>query len=177
MLNLWVPGETSADEYDELGAGEARMAHCEEFCRYLKQIDSRLDLVFAKAHATWTPHPGRWHIIRRNEGAPWSFWAVLAEDGESYSEPYERHLQALKARDSAANPRLWEEHRKAVARERLDRQLRADERHAQFREGLSDRLDHLFDARIATDGAAGSTLERILGAAQATTAPTVREAA
>jgi hypothetical protein len=148
-LNLWLP-ETSAEEWDPAAAAGKSTGHALQFRAYLQDIDSRLDLVWVKDQAASFPEHcwNRWLMVRWNEGAPPTFWVVQDPDG-GYCEPDERHLEALRAIDSAARPDVWRRHQQSVARRNADAQWRKDETHRRFREELADRLDHIFDARIA----------------------------
>ena len=151
--DLWLP-HSVADEYEvSVTQGEAGVEKAAEFRARLKDVDERLDLIWVKVSAEGWEHPGRWHIVRQmTQHAAASYWAVLAEDGEGYSDPEERHFEALQERDSWAHPDAWRRYRMRRDAERREIASRQTERSREFREKLDERLASVFDGRIAVTG-------------------------
>jgi hypothetical protein len=147
MPELWLPENEDAED---LAHGDAlgHIVKAQEFRAQLKAIDARLDLVWAKPGSQSVPQDERWYIIRRGDAGLGGIWMVANPDG-SYCDPDERHLEALMARDGNRHPDVWRRVRAARMERKLMREKRREEQREQFRETLLDRLDHLYDARIA----------------------------
>ncbi len=144
MSTIYLPG-SAAMEYDEQAARS--MAAARAFLAELKLIDSRLELIWARPNAE-SLDGGFWYIVRRNEHAPDTYWQV--NDGEGvYADPEWRHLERLKAADASAHPRIYEDYRRRCDADRAAGEKSRQERHAEFRERLMERLAHVFDTQIA----------------------------
>lgn len=152
---IYVPGDgidwpesdlDFTEEWDEATA----IDQCVDFRRALKQIDSRLDLIYAKEGAK-ALKGNRWYIIRRNDNLPPQLWEIEDENGE-YCEPDERHMRRFLEGDTARHPDLYRKFEQA----RVDRKLRAEkaieDKSEEFRSKLGERLNHVFDGRIAVTG-------------------------
>jgi hypothetical protein len=133
------------EELDYEAAGD--LAHCRLFLVWLKDLDSRLDLLFAKPGAKVLDE-GYWYIYRKNEGFPPSFWKVCNDDG-SYCVPDERHIKRLQQIDSASHPDLWRQYEKRKADARRAGEKTSEEQHREFREKLEERLKSLYGTSIA----------------------------
>lgn len=112
-IGLYVPEHVQADMEREAMA-DKHIARGLLFDSYLKQIDSRLELVWVKERAT-APGlvPGRWHIRRLNDETLDTYIPLVGPNGE-YTEPHSGHLEALKRGD------LW--NRNVVAELRKERE-------------------------------------------------------
>jgi hypothetical protein len=168
VLNFWLP-ETARDEWSTVNEAERATLDAAIFDGLLKQIDPRLQLRWIKAGARSFPEDcwARWLIVRLNEGTYPTYWVVQNPDG-SYSEPDERHLEALRSLDEASHPGVYQRYRKRLAAEAADRQYRKTEKRREFRETLLDRLNHVFDVRVAVTAA---HKEKLSGEDQGAAAP------
>ena len=126
--------------------GQARL-----FQAMLKERDVRLDLLWAKPGAKLLDG-GYWYIIRRNEGAPASYWKVEDEDGKPCA-PGDRHLAELDRIDAAKHPDAYRQYRKRQDALRAAGEKTSDEMHREFREKLEERLASVYDTRIAVTAA------------------------
>lgn len=137
-----VLSDRTSEQIDYDAAGE--VAHARLFLVGLKEIDPRLDLVYAKPNSTLL-QGGYWYIVRRNDDAPPAFWVVQNDDG-SPCAPDERHLQRMHEMDTARNGgyeafnRGRDEAKKKAERERV-------ETHREFREKLDEKLAHLYGSK------------------------------
>lgn len=148
MLNFWLP-ETARESWASTGEMQVRAA--EEFRLLLLSIDERLDLRFIKQNATNLPAEwrGHWVVLRHNGGGvPPTVLLVQDEKGLPCA-PDERHLRALQERDAERHPDVWRKVRMDSQERQRRSQLALEEKSAEFQESLLDRLDHLFDVRIA----------------------------
>lgn len=135
----------ATDEYNEADA----IDQCVDFRRWLKEVDSRFDLVYVKVGAKSWPKDNRWYIVRRNDnGLPANIWVVEDEQGD-YCEPNERHAARLREMDAAAHPRLWDDIQKRRAKKALDVELRHEATRDEFRTKLGERLDSIFGSSVA----------------------------
>lgn len=115
------------------------LATMNEFNYELQQIDPLLEIVRAGDRIDpGTPlKPGYWHVIRRNEGAPWSVMVVEGENGE-YVEPTSRLFEKLRQGDlwspenmkriETARQKATEAAERMKTRERQERQQELMER-------------------------------------------------
>src|SRR4051812_16876005 len=148
MFNLWLP-ETVRDEWDPANDAANQLGIAAHVNRELKRLDARLDLIWVKPGAENFPDPGRWHVVRWNEGVPPTFWAWVTPDG-GYLEPSLQIVEWMKAKDiSRGGPTAYDQ--AVAARERRKAQAEQHRRAAldQFGEELRERADHLADARIS----------------------------
>lgn len=140
---LVIPGH-AAEEYDP--QPDARIAY--ELNTLLRIIDDRLRCFWVRVNATSFEHPGRWHIGRFHSNPEFNtYWVICNEDG-SYCEPQERHLQRLLQYDTHARNR-YADIEKARTTRKAEKRKQMEDTRARFRDELQDRLDHLYDARIA----------------------------
>lgn len=163
---IFLPGH----HVDEATDGAfADLAVAQAFNKLLKAIDPCLKLAWVPENAASFENPGRWHIVRENPHNPEfnTYWVVQTPDGR-YCEPQEMHLERLKAMDTFAGKRMDLE----IANARSERKKRAAQRmedaRREFRETLAERLDHIYDARIAIspamkDRAMAPTPKALLG--------------
>lgn len=145
MSNPQIPLDvlSATDEY----VVAEKLASAVMFRRRLKEIDSRLDLIFVHERSIVFPDSPRYYIIRRNDVGPTAYWVIQTPDGE-YCEPGEEHIQALQRKD-AASRNLADELRRAHEKAELEKQKAKVARSEQFREALNERLSHVLDTRIA----------------------------
>ena len=144
--NIYLPG-TYADEVDLEAAKSYASAML--FREWLKEIDPRLDIVWAKAGSK-NIRGERWYIIRRNDNAPISWWMV--NDGtpdEGYADPGPEHIERLRQMDSAARPGAWHEYRKRCEERERQGKRKREEIFARMREALEERLAHEYDTSIS----------------------------
>ncbi len=157
VADLWTPEQSNA-ELDQLVTRRLR-DHVAEGGRLeheLRKVDPQLRVGFIgeKAPRQWGIIPGRWHVIRLNDGAPPYFLPIAGDDGE-YLEPSFQIIEEMKSRD------LW----KAGAMEGLmrRRQEETDRRQKEAdnrREGLKDESAHTFRAAKRVSGEGGMTKRR-----------------
>ena len=119
-----------------------------EWRKLLKEVDPRLDLIYAKPNAVAFPIPDRWYIIRRNEAAPVAFWVVQDENG-TYCPFSQAHFDRFRQGDTATNPDLWKKMAGAAMARKERAQRAMDEKRAEFRERLLERLDHNHETTVA----------------------------
>lgn len=144
-MSVWVPPKVARELVDERNRFNAEMAErmevnrlageMDRFNYQLRQIDDKLELVFipASADVGTTPcRPGYFHVVRRNEGAPWSVMVVEGEHGEPV-EPTSRLFQKLRESD-LWNPDVM---RSVRDKERLAEEAyeREKQREAEARQG------------------------------------------
>jgi hypothetical protein len=146
-VGLWLPpsAQPLVDERHAVDAERAQLADdhmhrlLEDVRRInaeLRRIDSHLELVFVGDRAPdLLPEvrPGRWHVVRRNPGAPDTWMPVVGPAGE-YVEPtsriFERLAQGDMWRDEYGHRARRRQAHAAAERERrrdLDREQRATE--------------------------------------------------
>ena len=129
----------------------------------LADVDHRLKLAFSKPGGNAEKRvlePGYWYILRFDQhgGAP-DYWRITekggldGEHGDGYSHPEWAHIEALKSRDSWRHPRVWQEFEKRRRDAARAREKRSEELHAEFKEKLLERLDHLYRPQIAVTAA------------------------
>lgn len=129
----------------------------------LKARDSRLSLIFVKPGSVVFPYSPMWYIVRRNDNAPQSFWAI--HDGEyGYCRPTQRHLDAFFSTDAAARPDLRDQIVKQRHRELEAKEKARQEKHREFREKLTERLAHEFDASVPVTGKMKKAFKGVAGA-------------
>lgn len=111
----------------------------QEFNHDLKAVDHRLQLVWCPDPAPLEAaaagaQPGRWNVVRHNEGAPLSCIPLVGEDGE-YREPGAWVFDMLKRSDlwnsSVTHDRRRREKEIAAAKERREA-LETEERQARL---------------------------------------------
>lgn len=100
----------------------------------LEQIDHRLELVMV---GRWDDHPGgvipyRWHILRRNEAGPDSYWPIVGPN-DSFREMGSDVIEDFKGRD-LWNPTVRHEV-ETVRRRRAASEERAKETRKEARVG------------------------------------------
>ena len=146
-MTLWLPENEHVDEFifANMMRTDPRVG---EFTKQLKQLDERLDLVYAKPNAKFVSKGDRWYIIRRGDNGIGGMWICEDENGD-FTFPNESHLNALKALDvqrhGDVNDRLAKEREKKKNQAELDKVARKE----LFRSELEDRVAHNHDARIA----------------------------
>lgn len=146
-LGLWVPDETR-EEFAIAEHAEGDVDIALAFRRKLKDVDSRLDLIWVKSNATSFPVTRRWYITRKtNEGKYSAFWIVQTDTGK-YCPPTDQHFEALMARDSWAHPDVWNRLRRTRQTEQRQAAGRREEQRREFREKLLEQLD--FNHRVQT---------------------------
>jgi hypothetical protein len=136
--------DAQAEEYDihaARGIGYAVGAR-----KLLKEIDSRLDVIWAKEGST-SLQGGRWYIVRNNDDAPPTYWCVQNPDG-SYADIGPEHVERMKAIDAAAHPGLYKRFRDAETKRRLANKKTSEDKHREFREKLEERIASMMDASI-----------------------------
>lgn len=166
---MWLPASIEADlaagrmdfaaKVDRLVDSETRrqLETVKRFNKELKGIDPYLELVFVSMPRDWPageePPPGvvfdRWHVLRRNPGAPPTFIALTREDG-GYVEPTSRVFDRLRQAD-LWNGDVAKRHRTAMARQAEQRARAADARRAEAREEIALRLKALENPGINFD--------------------------
>lgn len=144
---MWVPPNVArelAEGREQFNAelGERLSQHralevMQEFNRELQRIDPLLELMFVpdRADVSGTPlRRGFWHVLRRNEGAPWLVIPVEDEHGNP-AEPSSRLFERLRQGD------MWNA-RSQRERARLEReaQLAAERQKAREREARQDEI-------------------------------------
>lgn len=142
-VDLWLPQDVAKEQQVD---GQLQLARY--WSKVVKTLDPELSLVLAGDRAQPPLVPGRWHVRRRNQGAPDSYMPVTGPEGE-YREPDEQMLVELRRRDSwrtadALDRMLADKHRDV---ERQQRELK--------REQLRDHAAEDFRAarRVAGDEA------------------------
>jgi hypothetical protein len=85
-------------EREEMVDRQMQAAH--SLYRSLQALDHRLDLVFIsdRADPEYGVVPGRWHVTRKNDGAPDSYIPIVGRKGE-YVEPHSGIVVELQERD------------------------------------------------------------------------------
>jgi len=153
MSDLILP-ENVLDATEEYVAADAAhdVGMAIAFQAELKKRDSRLTLIFVKEGAETFPKSPRWYVVRRNEETVDTYWVIEDEHGE-YSEPRPIHLERLDQLDTTTGGRdplreLAEKH----MRKKLESEKKKADKSAEFRETLGERLDHVYDGRIAVPG-------------------------
>lgn len=132
---LLLPDHAAMNYRRELQV-EEQIETAKRFNVLLKQIDWRLSLVWVSESAD-APGlvPGRWHVRRKNDGAPDSYMPILAEGG-GYREPDSSILYELQRRD------LWKKDGMRRLEELGDAELKKREKHlAERREEYRDELE------------------------------------
>ena len=91
----WVRANMEREEFLERQGYQATVLK-----KLLKDLDPQLDLVWVKEKAPPLPGltPARWHVRRRNQGAPDTYFAITQEDG-GYMEPHAGIIEQLKQAD------------------------------------------------------------------------------
>jgi len=146
-VTLWLPENEHVDEFifSQMMKSDPRV---DEYVRLLKQVDERLDLVYAKPDAHFVSKGDRWYIIRRGDTGIGGMWVCEDEAGE-YTFPHEGHLNALRSLDvqkhGDVTARLADERRKKQEAADLHKLATKE----LFRSELNDRIAHTHDARIA----------------------------
>lgn len=135
-MALWVP-EAAREDAERAAQVDHQLWLAKEFRRHLQDLDPELDLVFAKEGATELV-PGRWHIVRHNQGAPDTYMAITGPRGE-YREPDDQVLAELRRRD------LWTDDGIRRAKEEDERRAAAwrkaaEDADEQRREEFADRV-------------------------------------
>jgi len=142
---LYAPG-TVNEANEEWTEAQESSSKAIAFRRLLKEVDPRLDLLWVKENAEFFPIACRWYIVRWNENVDASYWVIQTDDGE-YSDPEMEHFNRLRQNDTA-NVDVWEEYQKArVSREKSSAN-RLEELRREFREKLTERLDHIYNASV-----------------------------
>jgi hypothetical protein len=156
---LLVP-QNILDATNEYSSAEYELDQVMDFRKYLKQIDSRLDVIWVKPGAKVFPKGNRWYIIRRNETVMPSFWLV-EDEHENYCVPDERHLNKLREYDTAAHPDVWKKFQRAHTERKLRAEKAIEAKREEFRTKLAERLDHVFDANILVTPAMKDQIEGV----------------
>ena len=110
---------------------DQQMAKAVSLYHALQAIDRRLDLVFIsdRADPEYGVRPGRWHVVRKNDGAPDSYMPIETPEG-SYMEPHSGVLRDLAQRDTWKHGIPTHEAKAAALREyerSADDEARVDE--------------------------------------------------
>ena len=146
------------DEWATIEEAQRDVAAALDFRRLLKDIDSRLDLIWVKEGTRAFPKGERWYIRRHNDYGMDNYWLV-EDEHEDFCVPDIRHLRRLQEYDTAAHPDVWQK----FVKRRLDKQLRAEkameEKSLEFRTKLGERLAHEFDAQIAVTSGMKAAIE------------------
>lgn len=146
-MPLWLPENEKHDSFlfPHQLRGDKRVA---ELRQQLHGIDPQLDVVYAKPGAETVAKDDRWYIIRRTDTGIGGMWLCEDENGE-HAFPNHKHLEQLRAmdvnRNGDVNATLAKERKRA---EEQAQKTKAAKREA-FREGLTERVAHNHDARIA----------------------------
>jgi hypothetical protein len=99
----------------------------------LRDLDPNLDLVWVKEKAPAIDGlvPGRWHIRRRNQGAPDTYMPVVTADG-GYMEPHAGLIEQLKQRDmwrvGDIKQHFLDQHSKNEAKKEKNANLKREQR-------------------------------------------------
>jgi hypothetical protein len=158
MSRLFLPPKVARElleERSQFSADIEKVTHsdktCEEWDRELKRLDPLLRMRRApeKPVLGLPLHPGCYHLIRDNPGAPCSVTPVLGPDGK-FTEPPGHLLEQLKAMD-LWDTRVERMHRriKQAEEERQERYERSISE--QRREELFERLDSVTRAQVSMD--------------------------
>jgi hypothetical protein len=144
---IWLPDDLRREQQVE---GQLELAR--HWNGFLKAIDPELSLVLAKDRAEYPLVPGRWHVRRKNRGAPDSYMPITGPNGE-YREPDSGVLDELGRRDSWRTrdglDRFLREKHATEDQLRKERELRRE----QLRDELAD------DFRAARRGAGDEALD------------------
>lgn len=123
------------------------------FQSMLNDLDPHLRVFWVPEAATSFEHPGRWHIGRfgvRDELN--AYWVVQTPEG-TYCEPQQMHFDRLLQMDTFRDAkRAYQKLQQARTDRQLRRRKEFEARREAFRELLTERLDHIFDTRIAVTG-------------------------
>jgi hypothetical protein len=149
--DIWLPGEEFHGEEFDMERASSDLELAEEFRARLKLIDHRLDLIWVKDGARSFPRGARWYIVRDNPGGlPATYWMV--NDGteeEGYDTPAERHLERLRAMDTARHPDAWRSYEKNRLKHDQAKEKRRAVRREERREQTADILSHHLDVRVS----------------------------
>lgn len=122
--------------------------------RLLRELDPNLDLVWVKEKAMLMPGlvPGRWHVQRKNPGAPDSYFPITKEDG-GYMEPHAGVVEQLRQDDLSRVGDVGQ-----FLRDRRDREQKVSEK----KKALSkeQRKDHMAEDYRAAKRVAGESIHR-----------------
>lgn len=157
MGSVWVPPKVSAEmmaerqrfnaEMQEQAVVNRLVGEMERFNYELRQIDERLELVFIPSHAdpgATGCRPGYFHVVRRNDNAPWSIMVVEGDNGEPV-EPTSRLFEKLRESD------LWNPNVMRRVREKERRAEEAAEREKiREREARQGEIQERWDAVTRT---------------------------
>lgn len=143
MSDLQIAGHDQ-DEMDFAKSAEVARS----FDHMLQALDPNLRLVWVKHDAKNFSDPGRWHIVRFHPNPELvAYWVVQNPDG-SYCEPTERHLERLRQMDSHTRDVMEDIRQRRKAKAAARRKL-VDERRREFREKLTERLEHIASSKIS----------------------------
>lgn len=116
------------------------------FRNLLRQMDSRLDLIYVKEGATIL-EGGFYYIVRHNDIGIKSHWQVHDGSGKP-CVPDSRHLEMMK-RNDLTNVDVVKELEDARARKEAQKQKKKEARSEKFRELLLEKIAHIHDAQVA----------------------------
>ena len=145
----WVRANMEREEFLERQGYQATVLK-----QLLKDLDPQLDLVWVKEKALPLPGltPARWHVRRRNKGAPDTYFAITQEDG-GYMEPHAGIIDQLKQADLSRVGNMG-----AFLRERREREQRVKDKKQSLR--AEQRQDHMAEDFRAAKRVAGENLEK-----------------
>lgn len=148
-VDLWLPGEEISSEEYALAEAAQDFEMVARFRASLKEIDERLDVVWAKPGAQGFPKPGYWYIVRLNDAPfPPTLWCV--EDAEGgYAIPSEADLEALKLADTYTKRDAYTELVERREREQRRRDKRDADRRDEREGQISEIVSHHLDTRIS----------------------------
>lgn len=154
MAELWLPNDNQVDAEREALVTRTLGDHLAEgraLERELRSLDPYLRVVFITENAPMgVPGvvPGRWHVQRKNPGAPDSYLPILGPDGE-YSEPSYKLIEDMKRND------LWKEGAMEKLMQRRDKEVRERQKREELhREQLRDeaKVVHAAAKRVSGEG-------------------------
>lgn len=117
---------------------------CQEWTPHLRDIDPLLALGRGRNRAYGDGveigvRPGYFHIVRRNDTAPWTIHAITGPDGESYMDPDSGMLEDLK-RSDLQNPKVCADLIAAQEEREARREREIENERAELNEDVLERF-------------------------------------
>jgi hypothetical protein len=147
MSTLLLPPDVVREQMIDAQMAET-LAHVEEFNKALREIDPYLELVWVGEKADFPGLiPGRWHVVRRNPGAPDDYKPIVGPDDE-YMDPHSGVFEQL-ARDDMWRGDAKERRYKLRCQEQAARQRQRDREAEDRRLEFAERLKALTNPGVS----------------------------
>lgn len=156
--DFWLPTDVDSSQARSLDTTDSFQAWA--FRDQLKAVDpNRIDMIRTLLGCEWADGD-RYLIVYKADTGVVSWFVIQDEHGE-FCEPDTRHWDALMRYDQARSDRpLLERFRKERQMVAAAAEAQKEEERRHFREGLDERLAHIFDSSIPISARAKDLVDR-----------------